>query len=438
RFADTTAVILNWSRFPNVRTIVRALCSAELADIFREVLVWNNNPRELRYEDFGADLPCSSSGVHMRIVNSPENLYFYARYLACSSANSTHCFIQDDDYLVLPEVIRAMHSRIHERPQPSSIYLLPAHERLSSDMRHICDDTGRIHTGFSWLGHGALTHRTLISDFLALIDGLGFTDSERKMADNYFSILRNSPPETWFDQGIELGGGEPFTVGTEGDDRNRRHIIRAAQYLELAVAEDRDPPYPFIDRTLSSSCSPSYLQQARAACFGRPCVLQTSIALFPFHIQHVRPSAQQMLELEENSRSALGLNEMKFYLDNSPSNAVDRQSSSAFRSTQDGRAGDFIMLDMLSDVGSSWPLIEMVWLVDTSGAELLRQCIHESSYDGRIWTTAVHAILCFQAGNDQQECAVELGSAIPSRFFRARLVNDSANKWTVFEVWLRG
>lgn len=46
-----------------------------------------------------------------------------------------------------------------------------------------------------------------------------------KMADNYYTILSNRVPEVWFDQGVELGGGQPFTVGVEGDERNDRHVV---------------------------------------------------------------------------------------------------------------------------------------------------------------------------------------------------------------------
>lgn len=58
-----------------------------------------------------------------------------------------------------------------------------------------------------------------------LMQNLRFSEEEKKMADNYFTILQNQIPEIWFDQGIELGGGEAFTVGTEGEERNRRHIV---------------------------------------------------------------------------------------------------------------------------------------------------------------------------------------------------------------------
>jgi hypothetical protein len=69
-------------------------------------------------------------------------------------------------------------------------------------------------------------HRTEFVEFLALLGALNVSDEERKMADNYYTILKNRMPEIWFDQGIELGGGQPFTVGVDGNERNNRHIVR--------------------------------------------------------------------------------------------------------------------------------------------------------------------------------------------------------------------
>lgn len=68
-------------------------------------------------------------------------------------------------------------------------------------------------------------HRELSESFLSLIDELKFSDEERKMSDNYFTILRNDFTEIWHDQGIELGGGQPFTSGIEGEQRNMLHIV---------------------------------------------------------------------------------------------------------------------------------------------------------------------------------------------------------------------
>ena len=41
---DTTAIILNWSRFENVKLIASLLCGPWLNDIIFQVVIWNNNP----------------------------------------------------------------------------------------------------------------------------------------------------------------------------------------------------------------------------------------------------------------------------------------------------------------------------------------------------------------------------------------------------------
>jgi hypothetical protein len=68
--------------------------------------------------------------------------------------------------------------------------------------------------------------RSRVVEFLNLLYALNVTNDELNMADNYFTILSNTFTETWFDQGVELGGGQPFSVGVEGDERNKRHIVR--------------------------------------------------------------------------------------------------------------------------------------------------------------------------------------------------------------------
>ena len=70
---------------------------------------------------------------------------------------------------------------------------------------------------------------------------LKLSKEEREMANNYFTILRNTIPEVWFDSGIELGGGMPFTVGNEGIERNYRHIVSLenAYSLNLFILRDQ-------------------------------------------------------------------------------------------------------------------------------------------------------------------------------------------------------
>jgi len=85
-------------------------------------------------------------------------------------------------------------------------------------------------------------HRSQAEDFLSLLNQLSVTDEELRMADNYFSILSNTPAEVWFDQGIELGGGQPFTVGTEGESRNRRHIVSSRINVPMLVIDQLAGP----------------------------------------------------------------------------------------------------------------------------------------------------------------------------------------------------
>ncbi|KAJ3812394.1 hypothetical protein F5876DRAFT_87741 [Lentinula aff. lateritia] len=194
--ADTTAVILNWSRFPNVVRIVSLLCLPELENTLAN---------------------------RLQITNSPSNLYFQARFLACAEATTPFCFIQDDDYLVLPEIIQTLRSRFSNE-SVSTIYLSPSHEVLSTILKRIRVKS-KIHTSFAWLGYGAIMRRTQARDFLALMQHLNAFEDEMKMADNYYALLANVYPEVWFDQGIELGGGQAFTQGAEGDERNNKHIV---------------------------------------------------------------------------------------------------------------------------------------------------------------------------------------------------------------------
>ena len=53
----------------------------------------------------------------------------------------------------------------------------------------------------------------------------------------------------------------------------------------------------------------------------------------------------------------------------------------------DARAGDVITLDFLGDINyaNDWQAVEMVWLVDTTTAEILKASIFEVSMDNESW-----------------------------------------------------
>lgn len=74
-------------------------------------------------------------------------------------------------------------------------------------------------------------HRSQAEDFLSLMRYLRASSDEMKMADNYFTILSNRVPEIWLDQSFELGGGNAFTVGDDGHQRNTKHIVRTSPFV---------------------------------------------------------------------------------------------------------------------------------------------------------------------------------------------------------------
>ncbi|KAF9074903.1 hypothetical protein BDP27DRAFT_1213649 [Rhodocollybia butyracea] len=300
RTADTTAIILNWSRFPNVIQIVENLC--QQTDDFAE---------------------CPEN--RLKITNSVSNLYFQARFFGCAEAETEFCYIQDDDYIVLPEIIRAL--RVRMRKSTSAIYLLPPHEMLSSELKRIRVGES-IHTSFAWLGHGSIMRPGRAQEFLALLKYLNTSDEEMQMADNYYSVLGNVYPEVWFDQGIELGGGIAFTQGVEGEERNNRHIFQAAKYLDTIMTCESPPctgkSVPFV--SFERQAPPS---GHRAPCVGFPCLLETTVSLLPATQIDVE-STTHMLKIERHHRESLKETDTNDYLLHPPSHAVDGKPETAF------------------------------------------------------------------------------------------------------------
>lgn len=446
-YPDVTAVVLNWSRLPNVVRIVSLLCGTWLEDVIAEIVVWNNNPREISYQTF-AKTGCPSE--KLRIYNSPHNAYFQARYVACEQATTRFCFLQDDDYLIMPEIIRTLHARILETPD-HSIHLLPPHEVLSTQLRTAVTSDG-VHTSSAWLGHGTILPRTGAADFLALLHHLNASEDEMKMADNYFTILNNRFPEVWFDQGIELGGGQPFTVGVEGNERNKIHIINACRYLDTLLSAFRASDIshtsrlPFIE---VDAVTPAGRQIFQAPCLGDSCLLQTNIPLLPSHLKAGSHSVDDIFIQELRNIQSLGQDAVDHYLRFPPSQAVDGRPDTAFRSPFPARRGDFVSLDMLSRVGSASSTFEITLLVARETADILHQVVFESSANAVNWVVSTHTLVCEEteltglrglrsAPRKLQECSVQ-SQETDHRFFRASLQVDipSSPHWMIYEFWIR-
>jgi hypothetical protein len=122
--------------------------------------------------------------------------------------------------------------------------MLPSTELLASRLREISSLDGRLHTLPAWLGYGTLILKERASSFLKAFLSMEEDPRSIQMADNYYSILSNSKPELWFGQQIDLGLGQPFTVGTAGDDRNWYYIVGACYRIisKSGFTSSRRPP----------------------------------------------------------------------------------------------------------------------------------------------------------------------------------------------------
>ncbi|KAI0734398.1 hypothetical protein C8Q72DRAFT_389402 [Fomitopsis betulina] len=462
---DTTAVILNWARFPNVLLIASLLCGPWLEDTIAGVVIWNNSPRMLTFEDM-KHTGCPKDKLY--INNAPGNAYFQGRFLGCAAAKTPYCYIQDDDYLVQAGIIRSLRARLASSPEPHTIHLLPSHEHLSSVLREIHipkpdpSYISDIHTSFAWLGHGTMMHRSQAEDFLSLMRYLRASSDEMKMADNYFTILSNRVPEIWLDQSFELGGGNAFTVGDDGHQRNTKHIIRATQYLDSlahcgaascelgarAKPERMKPPY------FSSADDQAPSRWIRAACGGATCVLETSIGILPDAINRTADRAENMLTIEEESLTILGTAGKQEYEHHPLSHAVDTRPDTAFRSFADARVGDAITLDLLGDISDAdrRQTVEMVYLIDANTEMIMEASVFEFSVDNENWRQVLQRPRCEDVSTpseheaiekpQQRECSIVLTSEdeqqhAAGRYFRVRLLENVHMRWTVFEVWLR-
>ncbi|KAJ7742445.1 hypothetical protein DFH07DRAFT_836493 [Mycena maculata] len=424
--ADVTAVVLNWVRVANVVQIVALLCGSSLDGVIKEIVVWNNNPLPLVDNDF----TCNK----LRIHNSTANLYFQARFIACANASTPYCFIQDDDYLVKPEVIRSLRSRIDNQ----DIFHLPPDEVLSSRLLSI--NSSFVHFAFSWLGYGALIHRHNAASFLSLLGRLGVSQEEIKMADNYYSILSNSFPEIWIGAPIALFGGGDFTVGEEGVARNRKHIAAAAKYLDAIVTDTNsssNPEWPYV----SLKTSPPKPGLERSPCLGRLCIFESNILSLPdSFVTDTYKTAGEIFSRETELSTALTEEFTSTYIKFPLSHAVDSDPDTSFKSTRNAAQGDALVLDVFDAAQQMTQKgVEWSWLVDAGTAQMLRTSTYSYSSDRSSWAESSGAVFCTtSAYTALQECRVpvEGASLASARYFRLQLRSTLDLPWRIYETWL--
>lgn len=286
--------------------------------------------------------------------------------------------------MIQPAVLLNMHSYFLLHPTLTSLHLLPPHEHLSSRLRTVYDEDKGISASFAWLGHGTFLRRATVIEFMDLLQKLNITEDERQMADNYFTILANKVPEIWFDHGIELGGGEPFTSGIDGHARNERHISRAMEYLRTLVDARKSQLMPYI----SEADDPPEFVVNFSPSRHHPGIISSNIDLLPRNLP--------IPSIETNNiaqTSFVGDAVLQAYIDHPLSNAVDSDSNTFFISPDGVTVGEWLIYDSLGALeGNS--TVELVFLVEDEGADALPSCEFSRSLDAQIWEVVNTPIIC--------------------------------------------
>jgi hypothetical protein len=100
-----TAILLSWKRTHNLPRILQQL---EASPLISEIMLWNNDP--------GVQL--EFPGV--KVINSPRNYHCLARYCLVPLAANQTIWFQDDDVVIRPDQIEAIHSEYIK--DPSRLY----------------------------------------------------------------------------------------------------------------------------------------------------------------------------------------------------------------------------------------------------------------------------------------------------------------------------
>ncbi|KAG0001619.1 hypothetical protein BGZ65_003330 [Modicella reniformis] len=329
----TTAILLNWSRLDSLKEIVDHLCPLVM---FKEVMIWNNKV-DVHLEEKMFNCP------KVRVYNSPDNLFFVARYMACAMASSPYCYFQDDDWKIF--YLRSMYANFLRFPQ----FL---HTDTNSDVWALtnwrwCFFEAEVdmHACFSWLGTGSMATRENVVKFLKLSSIAEMDPLEFAYGDMYFSTFLNQVPyqlENYLMELVDPAKDQAaFSKGSEGKTRNKLYMHKAAQKLWEGLKRN-DPAFE------REELHPTYLERdVRSPCADDRCLVISNKHPFPdVRMFRYRP----YIDIEESEKIHFHYQDPTTYILYPFSKAVDGIDETAYKSTEPIVQGDYIGIDMLLPV----------------------------------------------------------------------------------------
>ncbi|KAF9382243.1 hypothetical protein CPB97_007259 [Podila verticillata] len=325
-----TAILLSWQRMESLQMIVTHLCTH---DMFKEIMIWNNNVK-VHIEEKMFSCP------KVRVYNSPANLFFVARYMACAMASSPYCYFQDDDWMI--HHLRAFYANFLRFP-----HLL--HTDTRSDVWSMTnwqwcffEDAVNMHACFSWLGTGAWTTRDSVIKFLKQSTVTEMDPIQFAYGDMYYSTFLNQVPYQLENHLEELEDESTgFSKGASGKNRNKEHMHIAAQKLWDALVR-KDPEFE------REELHPTYLERdVRSPCDDDRCLIISNKHPFPdVRMFKYRP----YIDVSVNEAIHRQFEDPYRYINNPFSFAVDNSDYTAYKSTRPIVTGDYIGIDMLLNV----------------------------------------------------------------------------------------
>ncbi|KAF9192366.1 hypothetical protein BGZ50_008629 [Haplosporangium sp. Z 11] len=329
----TTSILLNWSRLDSLKEIVDHLCPHIM---FKEIMIWNNKV-DIHLEEKMFNCP------KVRVFNSPNNMFFVARYMACAMASSPYCYFQDDDWKIF--YLRSMYANFLRFPQ----FL---HTDTNSDVWALTnwrwcffEDEVNMHSCFSWLGTGAMATRDSVVKFLKQASVTEMDPLEFAYGDMYFSTYLNQVPYQLENYLVELVDPAEdvvaFSKGSEGKTRNKLYMHKAAQKVWDALKR-KDPAFE------QEELHPTYLERdVRSPCADDRCLVLSNKHPFPdVRMFKYRP----YIDIEESEKIHTQYENPSIYIRFPFSKAVDGMDNTAYKSTQPIVQGDYIGIDMLLQV----------------------------------------------------------------------------------------
>ncbi|CAF3548706.1 unnamed protein product [Rotaria sp. Silwood1] len=185
---DISAIILHWKRSASTARAMNYLLATNL---FKEIIVWNNNPNiNLTKTTLKAN---NHSLDSIRIINSKENLKDEAKYRACAEAKTIACFYADDDW----DASFYLKSLIADfRADPYILHSFTDTGAFCGNlMWSYFDNTIDLHAGFPWIGCGSIfLHEYAQSHIQYLQIHLKNHRPLKYFSDVFFSIWLNDIP----------------------------------------------------------------------------------------------------------------------------------------------------------------------------------------------------------------------------------------------------